>query len=103
VELASFAAVAFPGLFPLLILWRPTRVVALVVITGMHVMIGVLLGLWPFSLAMIALDFLFVRDATWREGLALLGRWRADAPGRVRGLRARRSSPASAVEAPVEG
>jgi hypothetical protein len=103
VVLASFAAVAFQGLFPLLILWRPTRVVALVVITGMHLMIGLLLGLWPFSLAMIALDFLFVRDATWREGLALLGRWRRDAPGRVRGLRARRSSPASAVEAPVEG
>ncbi|WP_241533849.1 HTTM domain-containing protein [Clavibacter michiganensis] len=106
IALASFAAVAFQGLFPLLILWRPTRVVALVVITGMHVMIGVLLGLWPFSLAMIALDFLFVRDATWREGLALLGRWRTEAPGRMRGLRdaraGRSSSPAPAVEAAAE-
>ncbi|MBP2457583.1 hypothetical protein ABID70_000144 [Clavibacter michiganensis] len=102
IVLASFAAMVFQGLFPLLILWRPTRIVALVVITGMHVMIGVLLGLWPFSLAMIALDFLFVRDATWREGLALLGRWRTSAPGRIRELRARRSSPAAAVEAPAE-
>ncbi|MFT2692195.1 HTTM domain-containing protein [Clavibacter zhangzhiyongii] len=105
IALASFAAIAFQGLFPLLILWRPTRVVALVVITGMHVMIGVLLGLWPFSLAMIALDFLFVRDATWREGLALLGRWRTQAPGRIRGLRdarARPSSPDPAVEAHAE-
>lgn len=105
IVVASFAAMVFQGLFPLLILWRPTRIVALVVITGMHVMIGVLLGLWPFSLAMIALDFLFVRDATWREGLALLGRWRTGAPDRIRGIRdarARRSSPAAAVEAPVE-
>lgn len=106
IALASLAAVAFQGLFPLLILWRPTRIVALVVITGMHVMIGVLLGLWPFSLAMIALDFLFVRDATWREWLALLGRWRSRAPGRMReggavhGRRA--SSPAASVEAPAE-
>jgi hypothetical protein len=102
VVLASFVAVAFQGLFPLLVLWRPTRVVALVVITGMHVMIGILLGLWPFSLAMIALDFLFIRDATWREGLALARRVRAEAPGRIRELLARRSSPAAPAEAPAE-
>jgi hypothetical protein len=101
VVLASFVAVAFQGLFPLLVLWRPTRVVALVVITGMHVMIGILLGLWPFSLAMIALDFLFVRDATWREGLALARRVRAEAPGRLRALRERRSSPAAPTEVPA--
>ncbi|WP_310889900.1 HTTM domain-containing protein [Clavibacter capsici] len=103
VVLASFLAVAFQGLFPLLILWRPTRVVALVVITGMHVMIGILLGLWPFSLAMIALDFLFIRDATWREGLALARRVRGEAPARLRAMRDRRSSPADRVEAVAEG
>ncbi len=102
VVLASFLAVAFQGLFPLLILWRPTRVVALVVITGMHVMIGILLGLWPFSLAMIALDFLFIRDATWREGIALARRAREEAPGRLRELRERRSSPAAPAEVPAE-
>ncbi|MBF4623484.1 HTTM domain-containing protein [Clavibacter sp. VKM Ac-2872] len=105
IALASFAAMVFQGLFPLLILWRPTRILALVVITGMHVMIGVLLGLWPFSLAMIALDFLFVRDATWREGIALLGRGWTDAPGRLRRLRAlriRRSSPAATAEVAAE-
>jgi hypothetical protein len=99
---ASFVAVTFQGLFPLLILWRPTRIVALIAITGMHLMIGLLLGLWPFSLAMIALDFLFIRDATWREGLALLGRWGADAPDRIRAAHARRSSPAPAAEVPAE-
>ncbi|WP_043670352.1 HTTM domain-containing protein [Clavibacter michiganensis] len=103
VVLASFLAVAFQGLFPVLILWRPTRVVALVVITGMHVMIGILLGLWPFSLAMIALDFLFIRNATWREGLALARRAGAEAPARLRGLRDRPSSPAEPAEAVAEG
>ena len=102
VVLATFLAVGFQGLFPLLVLWRPTRIVALVVITGMHVMIGVLLGLWPFSLAMIALDFLFIRDATWREGLALARRARTEAPIRIRELRARRSSPAAPAEVPAE-
>ncbi|WP_316308302.1 HTTM domain-containing protein [Clavibacter michiganensis] len=102
VVLVSFLAVAFQGLFPLLILWRPTRVVALVVITGMHVMIGILLGLWPFSLAMIALDFLFIRDATWREGIELARRAREEAPGRLRELRERRSSPAAPAEVPAE-
>jgi hypothetical protein len=105
VVLATFVAVGFQGLFPLLVLWRPTRIVALVAITGMHVMIGILLGLWPFSLAMIALDFLFVRDATWRQGLALLGRWRTDPPRWTRGLPAARhrgSSPAAPAEVPAE-
>ena len=102
VVLASFVAVAFQGLFPLLVLWRPTRVVALVVITGMHVMIGILLGLWPFSLAMIALDFLFIRDATWREGIALARRARAEAPGRLQEMRERRSSPAAPAEVTAE-
>ncbi|PPF57951.1 hypothetical protein C5C13_09025 [Clavibacter michiganensis] len=102
IVVASFVAVTFQGLFPLLILWRPTRILALVAITGMHLMIGLLLGLWPFSLAMIALDFLFIRDATWREGRALLGRWSADRPDRIRAAHARRSSPAPAAEVPAE-
>lgn len=58
-------------LFPVLLVWRPSRIVALVGITGTHLGIGLFLGLWPFSLAMIALDFLFVRDKTWDWGIAL--------------------------------
>jgi hypothetical protein len=52
-------------LFPVLLVWRPTRIAALIGITGTHLGIGLFLGLWTFSLAMIALDFLFVRDSTW--------------------------------------
>ena len=57
-------------LFPLLMLWRPTRYAALLVIMGMHFGIGLFLGLWPFSIAMIALDLVFVRDASWERAFA---------------------------------
>lgn len=59
-------------LFPVLLVWRPTRIAALIGITGVHLGIGLFLGLWPFSLAMIALDFLFVRDRTWVWAVAEL-------------------------------
>lgn len=57
-------------LFPLLMLWRPTRYAALLAIMGMHFGIGLFLGLWPFSIAMIALDLVFVRDASWVRAFA---------------------------------
>ncbi|ROS48418.1 HTTM domain-containing protein [Frigoribacterium sp. PhB24] len=52
--------------FPLLLMRRPTRVFALLVILGFHSAIGLLMGLPWFSLWMLALDSLFVRDATYR-------------------------------------
>lgn len=51
--------------FPMMLLTRPTRIVALIGIMSFHVGIAVLMGLPWFSLAMIALDFIFVRDRTW--------------------------------------
>ncbi|MGG7464755.1 HTTM domain-containing protein [Plantibacter sp. YIM 135347] len=65
VYVATFVALYTQLLFPVLLLWRPSRIFALIAISGMHLGIAILLGLWPFSLAMIALDFLFVRDSTW--------------------------------------
>jgi hypothetical protein len=65
VFVATFLSVWVQLLFPVLLVWRPTRIAALIVILGMHLGIGLFLGLWPFSLAMIALDLLFVRDASW--------------------------------------
>ncbi len=76
VALATWTALWVQMLFPVLILWKPTRYVAVVLITGMHLGIAVLLGLWPFSLAMIALDLLLVRDGTWLRAAARLGRIR---------------------------
>lgn len=63
--IATFIALWAQTLFPLAILWRPTRIIALITLMGMHFGIAVLMGLWPFSLAMIALDMLFIRDSTW--------------------------------------
>lgn len=65
IYVATFLALWVQTLFPLWILWRPTRIFALVSLIFMHLGIGLLLGLWPFSLAMIALDMLFIRDSTW--------------------------------------
>jgi hypothetical protein len=69
VFVATFLSIWVQLLFPVLVLWRPTRILALVVILGMHLGIAIFLGLWPFSLAMIALDLLFVRDSSWRRVL----------------------------------
>lgn len=63
----SWLTLATQLLFPVLVLWRPTRYITILVLTGMHLGIAVLLGLWPFSLAMIGLDLLLVRDASWRK------------------------------------
>jgi hypothetical protein len=70
VMVGSWISIWAQLLFPLLLLWRPTRYAALVVLMGMHLGIGFFLGLWPFSLAMIALDLVFIRDASWERALA---------------------------------
>jgi hypothetical protein len=67
VMVATWIALWVQLLFPILIFWRPSRYVALVLITGMHLGIALFLGLWPFSLAMISLDLLLVRDSSWRK------------------------------------
>lgn len=66
---ATFIALWTQTLFGLAVLWRPTRIFTLISLVFMHTGIGLLLGLWPFSLAMIALDMLFIRDATWQKVL----------------------------------
>ncbi|RLP70672.1 HTTM domain-containing protein [Mycetocola reblochoni] len=72
--------------FPMMLLTRPTRIVALLGIMSFHVGIAVLMGLPWFSLAMIALDFIFVRDRTWRRlassASARLRAARAESAGR---------------------
>lgn len=65
IYIGTFLALWIQTFFVILILWRPTRIIALISLIFMHLGIGLLLGLWPFSLAMIALDMLFIRDLTW--------------------------------------
>lgn len=74
IHAASWSAIVVQLLFPVLLLYRPSRMIALVVVTGMHVGIGVLMGIMYFSLAMIAVDMILVSDASWKQGLVLLKR-----------------------------
>lgn len=62
---ASWMAIIAQLLFPVLLVYRPTRMLALVVITGMHAGIGIFMGIGFFSLAMIAVDVVLVSDASW--------------------------------------
>lgn len=48
-----------------MLLTRPTRLIGLVGILSFHIGIGVLMGLPWFSLTMIAIDSIFIRDRTW--------------------------------------
>jgi hypothetical protein len=65
VNIGTYTALAVQLLFPLALLWKPSRYAAVVLITFTHLGIAVLLGLWPFSLAMIAVDLLLIRDGSW--------------------------------------
>lgn len=100
VVVGSWISIWVQLLFPVLILWRPTRYAALLLIMGMHFGIGLFLGLWPFSLAMMALDLVFIRDASWRHAFALIrdeGRARHRAASSTIG----RLSPNAAARKPV--
>lgn len=67
VMIATWVSVWGQLLFPIGLLWKPMRVVMILLLACMHLGIAVLLGLWPFSLAMIALDLLFIRDESWER------------------------------------
>lgn len=86
IYLATFIALWAQTLFPLALLWRPTRIFVLISLMFMHFGIAALMGLWPFSLAMIALDMLFIRDSTW---VSLGARLRSSAVWRSSGTRLR--------------
>ncbi|WP_119695840.1 HTTM domain-containing protein [Microbacterium halotolerans] len=66
VIVATFAAVYGQLVFPVLLLNRWTRIFGLVLVTGMHAMIAILLALPWFSLVMILGDMIFVRTVSWR-------------------------------------
>lgn len=66
VHAATWSAIGIQLLFPVALLYRPTRALALVAVTGMHLAIGVLMGIMYFSLVMIAVDMMLISDGTWR-------------------------------------
>lgn len=66
VTIISWTSIILQMLFPMMLLRRPTRIIALFGICSFHIGIAILLGLPWFSLAMIAIDAIFVRDVTWQ-------------------------------------
>ena len=82
---ATWTALVIQLFFPVLLLYRPTRMVALVIITGMHLGIGFLMGIMYFSLAMIAVDMMLVSDKTWTWAADIARRkWSRRFPAKVR-------------------
>ncbi|AYY12375.1 HTTM domain-containing protein [Actinobacteria bacterium YIM 96077] len=66
VMVATYFSVFIQIFFPLLLLRRLTRVIALLGIAAMHLGIGVAMGLPFFSLVVISADMIFIRDSTYR-------------------------------------
>jgi predicted DCC family thiol-disulfide oxidoreductase YuxK len=64
VFVVTYGTVFLQLFFPFLQLTRPTRMLALAGIIGMHVGIGIFLALPFFSLSMIGADMVFLRDQT---------------------------------------
>lgn len=80
VTVASYVTVFVQVLFPLLLMRRGTRVLALLAVFAMHVGIAVTMALPWFSLAMIASDAVFVRDDTYRSLIRWVRRSRRRPP-----------------------
>ncbi|WP_235912423.1 HTTM domain-containing protein [Ruania zhangjianzhongii] len=82
----SWSSIILQMAFPMMLLRRFTRVIALVGIGSFHLGIAILMGLPWFSLAMIAIDAIFIRDVTWKAVGTRIGtvwresRDRADPP-----------------------
>ncbi|MGO1973801.1 MAG: HTTM domain-containing protein [Propionibacteriaceae bacterium] len=81
VTAVSWSSIILQLCFPMMLLRRPTRVIALFGILSFHIGIAVLMGLPWFSLAMVAIDSIFIRDVTWRYVTTSLGQWWRQARG----------------------
>ncbi|RKQ95113.1 vitamin K-dependent gamma-carboxylase-like protein [Mycolicibacterium mucogenicum 261Sha1.1M5] len=63
----SIGTVVVQASFPFALLHRWSRIPVMLAIFSFHAGIGVLMGLPWFSLAMVAVDAIFIRDETWRR------------------------------------
>ncbi|WP_336660642.1 HTTM domain-containing protein [Leucobacter sp. USHLN153] len=77
VAIGTWGSIILQVTFLLMLLSRPTRLFALFGILSFHIAIGVLMGLPWFSLTMIAIDSIFIRDRSWqRLSDSVSERWR---------------------------
>ncbi|OII33203.1 hypothetical protein BIU98_07200 [Curtobacterium sp. MMLR14_010] len=100
----SWGTIILQMMFLPMLLNRITRIIVLIGIMSFHVGIGVLMGLPFFSMAMIAVDAIFVRDHTWRAmGRGLKRAW-DDAARRSPGvtMAERRSTAVAVAATPVD-
>lgn len=82
VTVISWSSIILQMCFPMMLLRRATRVIALFGIGSFHLGIAVLMGLPWFSLAMIAIDAIFIRDRTWKAVTDRVGMvWRESRRG----------------------
>lgn len=65
VAMATYSAIGVQLLVPVMLMYRPTRLFALIALTGMHLGIGIFMGILYFSLVMIAVDVLLISDRSW--------------------------------------
>lgn len=95
VWLATYAAVYLQLFFPVLLLNRITRRIALVAVIGLHLGIATLMGLPWFSLAMVAFDGIFISERSYLAVDRAVRR-----AGAVRRWRGGREAPDSEVVGP---
>lgn len=87
VLIATYFSVYIQLFFPLMLLRRATRVIGLLGVSAMHLGIAVLMGLPFFSLFILAVDAIFIRDATYESIQHWIERNRAGRVGRASRLR----------------
>jgi len=75
VVVISWGSILFQSAFPFMLFNRWTRAIALVGILSFHLGIALLMGLPWFSLTMIAVDAIFIKDRSFERFSAFLRRW----------------------------
>ncbi|WP_343071805.1 HTTM domain-containing protein [Brevibacterium renqingii] len=78
----SWGSILFQCAFPFMLFNRYTRIVALLGILSFHLGIALLMGLPWFSLTMIAVDAIFIRDRSFAKLSAYLRHWWASSAPR---------------------
>lgn len=84
----SWGSILFQCAFPFMLFNRYTRIIALLGILSFHLGIALLMGLPWFSLTMIAVDAIFIRDRSFAKVSAYLRHWWASSAPRSTGVAA---------------